>query len=164
MGHGIPVRRALPLLVIAVVAAGAVGWQLTRPAQGALTGSGTIEAVTVAAGAQRPGIVAAVLVQEGDRVKAGDVLVRLDTKTLEAQRDRVDLPLEGLIGAVVRGHARRPAGASCRCCSRGSAAGVPCAASARSSRARPFCRRAAQAGLWVWLGGQSDRHQITSRG
>jgi multidrug resistance efflux pump len=48
--------------------------------------SGTLEVREIRAGSKAGGRVAAVLVEEGQRVKAGDALVRLDIAELEAQR------------------------------------------------------------------------------
>ncbi len=52
----------------------------------ALTASGTIEAVEITLSPELSGKVAEVLVGEGDSVKAGDVLFRLDGRLLSAQR------------------------------------------------------------------------------
>ena len=81
-------RRIVPVLIlVAVITAGAL-WYLNRPSDtaGATTGSGTIEATSVTLAPELAGRVAEVLVEEGDSVKAGDALVRLDGSTLEAQR------------------------------------------------------------------------------
>jgi len=81
-------RRIVPVvIVVLVVAAGAI-WYLNQPSDtnGATTGSGTIEATSVTLAPEIAGRVAEVLVDEGDAVKAGDALVRLDGATLEAQR------------------------------------------------------------------------------
>jgi HlyD family secretion protein len=51
-----------------------------------LTASGTVEATEVDLGFQLPGRVAAILPREGDQVVAGDVLARLDTLEIGANR------------------------------------------------------------------------------
>ena len=81
-------RRIVPVLVlVAVITAGAF-WYLNQPSDTAeaTTGSGTIEATSVTLAPELAGRVAEVLVEEGDSVKAGEALVRLDGTTLEAQR------------------------------------------------------------------------------
>jgi HlyD family secretion protein len=52
---------------------------------GAITASGTIDAETVAITSQYGGRVQEVLVDEGDPVSKGDVLIRMDTALLDAQ-------------------------------------------------------------------------------
>lgn len=54
----------------------------------ALQAWGTVESRTVDVGSRSPARVESVLVEEGDAVKAGQELVRLDLSELEAQRDQ----------------------------------------------------------------------------
>src|SRR5258706_7690853 len=81
-------KRVLPvILVVALVGLG--WWYFTRPAvadNGALTASGTIEAVTVNISPELGGRVTAVNASESGAGKAGDVLVAFDTRPLEAPR------------------------------------------------------------------------------
>lgn len=77
-------------IVIAVVVLAAVA-VIVRVLSGggddegaALVASGTVEATDADLGFQAPGRVRAVLAREGDRVGAGDVLARLDTREAEA--------------------------------------------------------------------------------
>jgi len=83
-------RRIAPVLLILVVLVSLAYWFLVvRPAQAggdALAASGTIEAVQVRVHPELGGRAMEVLAQEGDTVKAGDVLVRLDPALLTAQR------------------------------------------------------------------------------
>jgi HlyD family secretion protein len=81
-------RLVVALIVIAlVVGAGAYAWNLSQQQPtAALTGSGTIEAVTVTLTAQLPARVEEVTAEESVDVAAGDVLVRFDATELEAQR------------------------------------------------------------------------------
>ena len=58
---------------------------VSRPATGAITASGFIEAEEVSVAAEVGGRIAEVLVAEGDRVEAGQVLVRLDDRIVQAQ-------------------------------------------------------------------------------
>jgi multidrug resistance efflux pump len=89
-------RRVIPVvLLIALIATGV--WYFTRPAtaeNGALAASGTIEATQINVAAELGGRVVAVNVQEGDEVKAGDVLVQFDTTLLEAQRAQAEVALQ----------------------------------------------------------------------
>src|SRR5205085_9145469 len=81
-------RRVVPIILILALA-GVGWWYFTRPAvadDGALTASGTIEAVTVNISPEVSGRVTAVNASEGGAVKAGDVLVTFDTRAVDAQR------------------------------------------------------------------------------
>lgn len=75
------------IIVLAVVIAAATYFISTNSsaADGALTASGTIEAVEIKISPELGGRVAEVLVAEGDVVEAGQVVVRLDTTLLEGQ-------------------------------------------------------------------------------
>jgi HlyD family secretion protein len=78
-------RRLIPLVLAAVALAAYLGYrayQSTRPYEW----SGTVEARTISIGSRTGGRVKEVLVREGDRVKAGQVLVTLEVGDLEAQR------------------------------------------------------------------------------
>jgi HlyD family secretion protein len=81
-------KRVLPIILVLALA-GFGWWYFTRPAvadTGALTASGTIEAVTVNISPEVGGRVTAVNAGEGSAVKAGDVLVTFDTRPVEAQQ------------------------------------------------------------------------------
>ena len=58
-----------------------------------LTASGTIEVVEVAVAIETGGQIAEVLVEEGDPVQAGDVLVRFEDEILQAQFDLAEAAL-----------------------------------------------------------------------
>ena len=95
-------RRILP--VVAVVVIGALVWWfvINRPAAadtGALSASGTIEAVSITIAPEIAGRVVEVLVSEGQTVAAGDVLVRFDDTVLTAQRAQAAAGLEALQAA-----------------------------------------------------------------
>ena len=103
-------RRVLPIiLILALVAFG--WWYFTRPATadtGALTASGTIEAVTVNISPELSGRVTAVNADEGATVKAGDVLVEFDRRPVEAQRAQAQAALtavQATARAAEAGHA-----------------------------------------------------------
>ncbi len=77
------------LLIAALAAAGYYAYNtyfVAPAASGALTASGTVEAAEVLIAPELSGKVTEVLVSEGDQVKAGDVLFRLDDTLLQAQR------------------------------------------------------------------------------
>jgi HlyD family secretion protein len=80
--------RAILGIALAALIAGGVWWwtqQQTQAAHG-LTGSGTIEAIQVNVGPEASGRVVQVMAEEGQAVKAGDVLFRLDDAMLSAQQ------------------------------------------------------------------------------
>jgi HlyD family secretion protein len=85
-------RRVIPIVIVLLALAAAAYWYLAlRPAQqsnGALTASGTIEASQVQISPEVSGKIAEVLVSEGDRVQAGQELVRLDQTLLLAQLEQ----------------------------------------------------------------------------
>ena len=58
------------------------------PPSNALTASGNVEATEVQVAAEVGGRIVELRVDEGDRVKAGDVIATLDTKDIELQIDR----------------------------------------------------------------------------
>ena len=81
------------LLVLACIIAlgGGGGWywwqqQLSALPAGFAQANGRLEAEQVEISAKLAGRIAVVLVREGDIVQAGDVLARVDTSTLEAER------------------------------------------------------------------------------
>jgi HlyD family secretion protein len=79
------------VILILLVLAGIAGWiawdylQCPELAEGFASGNGRIEATEYDIATKRAARVDAVLVQEGDRVEAGQVLARMDTDDLEAQ-------------------------------------------------------------------------------
>jgi len=94
--------RAILGIALAALIAGGVWWwtqQHTQATRG-LTGSGTIEAVQVNAGPEVSGRVVQVMAEEGQAVKAGDVLLRLDDAMISAQRAQAQ-------AAVKTAHAQR---------------------------------------------------------
>ena len=78
-------KRLVPLALLVAIAGGYVAYRRHlshRPFEWA----GTVEARAIAVGSRGGGRVAKVLVQEGDRVAAGQVLVELERGDLDAQR------------------------------------------------------------------------------
>jgi HlyD family secretion protein len=85
-----PIRVWLPrILIIAIVGAAAfVGWQtfqIEGLPEGFASGNGRIEAVEVDIATRTPGRIKEILVNEGDFVRAGEILARMDTAVLKAQ-------------------------------------------------------------------------------
>jgi len=81
-------RPVIVLLLIAAVAGAGVWWFVLRPnaaASGELTASGTIEAQIVRLAPEMGGRVTEIAVDEGQAVTAGQVLIKLDDTTLQAQ-------------------------------------------------------------------------------
>lgn len=78
------------MLVIFVAALAVIGWLLlwqnSDQPEGFSFSNGRIEAEQVTIASKQAGRIAEVLVKEGDQVKAGDVLVRLDNQQLLAKR------------------------------------------------------------------------------
>ena len=78
-------------LMLALAAGGGFGYwqsQQQKLPQGIFAANGRLEATEVQIATKSAGRLAEVLVREGDRVKAGQLLARLDTRTLEAQREQ----------------------------------------------------------------------------
>jgi HlyD family secretion protein len=85
-------RRIIPiLLILAVIGGGTYWWsqQQTRAANG-LKGSGTIEAQQINLGPEVAGRVVEAIADEGQAVKAGQALFRMDDALLLAQRAQVE--------------------------------------------------------------------------
>lgn len=81
-------RVALTLAAVAVVVGGGAFWwqgQTGRLPSGIATGNGRLEAEEIDIAARYAGRVVAVLAEEGDTVKQGQVLVEMDTRHLRAQ-------------------------------------------------------------------------------
>lgn len=90
-------RIWLTVGVLALLAAGGYyAWQKSHNGalpEGLASGNGRIEAVEIDVSAKSPGRIKEILVDEGDFVKAGDVLARMDTTQLEAQRRQAEAQL-----------------------------------------------------------------------
>src|SRR5258706_10275370 len=84
-------RPPLPVIILVLVIVLSLIayfiYNAPRPAaNGGLTASGTVETTEISIAPELSGKVAEVSVDEGDTVKAGDVLLRLDDTLLKAQR------------------------------------------------------------------------------
>ncbi|MGY2236191.1 HlyD family secretion protein [Pseudomonas gingeri] len=76
-------------LLVVLLAAGGFGYWKSlhdRLPEGLSMGNGRLEATEVQIASKIPGRLAKVLVNEGDKVTKGQLLARIDTRTLEAQR------------------------------------------------------------------------------
>lgn len=62
-------------------------WKATGPGPGFVSGNGRIEAVDIDIASKLPGRIDAILVAEGDLVKAGQPLARMRMDAMQAQRD-----------------------------------------------------------------------------
>src|SRR5688500_5540914 len=86
-------KKALTWTVVLLIGVGAAVcirlkyWTAKKTAlpEGIVSGNGRLEATLVDVSAKEPLRVKEILVDEGDLVKPGQVLVKLDTVTLEAQ-------------------------------------------------------------------------------
>ena len=92
-------RRIIPVLFLVLVIAAAAWWyfgtgQAVADEQAPLAASGTIEATQVDLAPEIGGRVLEVLVDEGDAVETGQVLVRFEDRLLLAQRDQAQAALE----------------------------------------------------------------------
>ena len=85
------------VVVLALGGGGYYAWLKLRPPglpEGFASGNGRIEGTEIDVDAKIPGRIAEILVDEGGFVSAGQVLVHMDTKTLEAQRREAEAQLE----------------------------------------------------------------------
>ncbi|MGY1450648.1 efflux transporter periplasmic adaptor subunit [Pseudomonas sp. GW456-L14] len=83
---------AFALLALLLIAGGFGYWKSTldRLPEGLSMGNGRLEATEVQIASKTPGRLAEVLVDEGDRVSKDQLLARMDTRTLEAQRAQAE--------------------------------------------------------------------------
>ncbi|SDB32752.1 HlyD family secretion protein [Pseudomonas sp. NFACC23-1] len=83
---------ALALMTVLLAAGGFGYWKSRhdRLPEGLSMGNGRLEATEVQIASKTPGRLAEVQVDEGDNVIKGQVLARMDTRTLEAQRNQAE--------------------------------------------------------------------------
>lgn len=97
-------RWALRSGVVAAVAVAAVYFWLQRADDGALehivSGNGRIEAVEIDIAARQPGRIQSIEVREGELVRSGQVLVHMDTNSLQAQLRQAEARLHQAEDAV----------------------------------------------------------------
>lgn len=87
MSHKRPPIPVIIVIVLVVIIGAYFIIENMKTDNSVLTASGTIEAVEITLSPELSGKVVEVLVDEGDLVKAGEVLFRLDGRLLSAQRD-----------------------------------------------------------------------------
>src|SRR5277367_1343355 len=99
-------KRILPIVTLIILAgAGATWWWVGQnPAPRALVLYGDVDLRQVELAFNNSERIAAVLVQEGDRVKRGQVLAQLDTSRLEPQVAQVEATAAAQRQAVERLH------------------------------------------------------------
>lgn len=97
------------LIVVLVLGGGVGGWAATTQLSGALIAQGSVVVDSNVKKVQHPtgGIVGELLVHDGDHVKAGDVLVRLDETVLRANLAIVTKGLNELMARKARLEAER---------------------------------------------------------
>jgi HlyD family secretion protein len=89
--------------IFLVLALGLLTWWQWQPKQlgtGFASGNGRIEAVEIDVAAKTPGRLADVLVNEGDFVHRGQIVARMDTKVLDAQRTEAEAELSRAENAI----------------------------------------------------------------
>jgi len=89
-------RRVIPVVMFVVVFGVALWWLFVGRVQtepDTLAASGTVEAVEVVVASEISGRVVEVLVGEGERVTAGQVLIRLDDSLAQAQIEQAEAAL-----------------------------------------------------------------------
>jgi HlyD family secretion protein len=89
-----PVPVIIIIVILLAVAAYFLYTQYSQPDDGQLTASGTIEATDITLSPEISGRIQEVLVDEGDSVESGQLLLKLDGTMLEAQRDQAAAALE----------------------------------------------------------------------
>ncbi|WOH81319.1 HlyD family type I secretion periplasmic adaptor subunit [Bradyrhizobium sp. BEA-2-5] len=92
------------LAVVLVLGGGVGGWAATVPISGALIAPGQIVVESNVKKVQHPtgGVVGEVRARDGDRVKAGDIVVRLDDTVVKASLAIVVKTLNGLYARAAR--------------------------------------------------------------
>jgi HlyD family secretion protein len=92
------------LVVVLVLGGGVGGWAATVPISGALIAPGSVVVESNVKKVQHPtgGVVGEVRVRDGDVVKAGDVVVRLDETVVKASLAIVVKTLNGLYARAAR--------------------------------------------------------------
>lgn len=85
------------LVVVVIVAGGYTAWIWLKPQDlptGIVGANGRIEATDIDVATKAPGRIGEILVDEGDFVKAGQVLVRMNVDVLQAQRREAEAQLK----------------------------------------------------------------------
>src|SRR5690606_17926364 len=105
-------RSRFPVLVVALVVIGLLAWwgwnrlNQTGPGAGFASGNGRIEATEVDVSAKLAGRIEEILVKEGDFVKKGQALVRMQVTTLEAQLAEAEASYQEALHSVAASKAQ----------------------------------------------------------
>ncbi|MDR7256428.1 HlyD family secretion protein [Sphingomonas sp. BE270] len=90
-------------VLVAVVAVGLLLWQLLKPSglpEGFVSGNGRIEAIEIDVSAKTAGRIRDIVADEGDFVKAGQVVAHMDVDVLNAQRAEAQAQLAQALNAI----------------------------------------------------------------
>ena len=96
-------RLVLGGIAVAIIAAGIALYLLLKPAElpeGIASGNGRIEAVEIDIAAKTAGRIRDIVAEEGQLVKAGDVVAHMDTETMRAQLAEAEAQLAQAINNV----------------------------------------------------------------
>jgi HlyD family secretion protein len=96
-------RVTTAVVVVLVAAAAFYAWRSFRPQglpEGFASSNGRIEATEIDVAAKFAGRIREILVKEGDTVAAGQVVARMDTEELKAQRREAEAQLQEALVAV----------------------------------------------------------------
>ena len=91
-------------IAAAVLAALYFGWQMLDSdelPEGIVSGNGRVEAVEIDVSAKMPGRVDTILVDEGEFVKAGQIVARMDTEILLAQKAEAEARLAQAVNGIL---------------------------------------------------------------
>lgn len=102
--HSIKLHLIIGLSVVVILAGGLGGWASTAQISGALIAPGSVVVESNVKKVQHPtgGVVGEVRARDGDLVKAGDVVVRLDDIVTKANLAIVTKNLDGLLARAAR--------------------------------------------------------------
>lgn len=99
-------KRTVVLAIIALTTGFLITASCSKYNTGTVTGSGTIEVTEYDVASKIPGRIAWLGVDEGDRVNDGDVIVKLTTRELTAQRDRAVASLKATDAQIISARAQ----------------------------------------------------------
>ncbi len=104
-------KRSFALIVAIVVAVLVVfaswrPWRTAGPGDGFVSGNGRIEATEIAISAKQAGRIRQMLVTEGEFVKAGQTVARMEIASLQAQRDEATARLQQAREAIAGAQAQ----------------------------------------------------------
>ena len=142
------------MLIVVLLGGGVGGWAATTELAGALIAQGSVVVDSNVKKVQHPtgGIVGELHARDGDRVKAGDLLVRLDETVMRANLAVITKALDELMARKARLAAERDGAASVTFPAALAASDSPEAAAAVDSERKLFeLRRTARLGLKAQL-------------